>query len=376
MFRKTTIAALILCGTMAHASAFQSPQLPSAQLLSNPVTASIWKNHIKNTASAYKKSDYVLGKLKALEAEQKSRMLKSPLSKNMALSSNVTDDTSTAFFNPLIQQFSDATAYINQIRVSAQETTDIIAKMSSLAEEAGRNSHTSDELKNLDTVFQALKSEIDFLQYANIPTGGRKVGVGGLKVTIGDNADDSNSISIAIPAFTSEALGLTNLHVDNSQDALNALDQLRNADKIMDTVTTIAFSHRLDDAVVMLWTALARLESSMILMMQNENLAYSALDGDYTPQGQKFSLLFEEQKDLMRATQTYVSLSGPIMLGLGSIHIQMGDQNTPDTRLDIKLPITDVHLSGLDVMHLDTVVDTFKSLSFAMNYLHNMIYGA
>lgn len=374
MFRKTIIAALIMCGAMAQASAFQAPQFPSAQILGNPATASIWKDHLKNTAAAYKKSDYVQAKLAALEVEQKNRMLKSPLSKTVGLSPNVTADTSITFFNPLIQQFSDATVYINQIRASAQETTDIVNVMISLAEEAGMNSHTSDELKNLDVEFQAFKSEIHFVQTIDIPVGVKKVGVGGLKVSIGDNDDGTNSIAIAIPAFTSDALGLTNLHVDTQQDALAALDQLNEAKKTMETVTTITSSRRLDDVVVMLWTALARLENSMLLMMQDESLVTSAFNGDYTPQTEKISALFEDQKDLMRATQTYVSLSGPKMLGLGPIHIQMGDKNTADVRMDIKLPITDVRLSGLDAIHLDTPDNLLKAYTFTHDYLHNMIY--
>lgn len=382
MIRKSLIATIILCAGTHSAFAAAPSQTHSDQLLTTPTVKQVMLSYWKAQQSASQKSDYVIAKLKTMDAEQASRV-KALQSKERKLPTelrqliNTSSDQVVTYFNPFVQQLSEATAFINGIRVCASYTDQLLLRMREIAIDVASNPKSPDDLIMLNQLFQGIiNNSIPAAQTMHLLDGDKVVSHGGLKVTMGDAVNNSNTISIPVPAFTPEVLGITNLRVDSVNSASDAVIAIDRARKQIELVLNAAQSQKVGDAVAMLWIAASRLEDSMKLMYDEKDFAELATNAFFTDNERvRFNDFIADDNDLIQASQTYVSLWGPKMLGLGDIHIQIGNQDSPESTLDVKLPVTDVHLTGLDTIDLATVDKAKQSLNLIKPLLKKIVYS-
>lgn len=390
MIKKINLCILLAALTINPSFASSLTHQPSAEGLKTPVINQAWNTHLKNQQSAYQLSEAIVNKLKLNQTNEMQRLHaittkadrllnnKMNLASNrLGLSTNINMNNRPIFFNPLILQMTDATIFINSLRMAASETDQLLEQMHELATEGASGNNSQADMKNLETEFQALKSALTWIQTASLIDGDKNLSAGNLKITIGDTETSSNTLIINIPAFDASSLGLTNLHIDTKEAASASLDVIDSASKQLKAVVMATQSARVDDAITMLWTIATRLESTMILLFQDKALATQSVGGVYSDDDRlSLNYLFKEEIDFMKALQTYVSLSGPKNISQGSIHIQIGNHDLAENTLTIKLPVTDVDLTGLSAEDIGQSTNALHAIDTISRLQHNLTYSS
>lgn len=389
-FHKPTIFLIVAAASINLSYASYQPHYPSTQLLSIPAVHNIWTKHLNDEQTIKQPSDAVQNQLKTIETTDRQAMDALTNKVSSLLHQNLNQATSKlelanqgnsankpVYFNPLSQQISDATIFINSVKMAASDTSEILHTMRELASEAGSGTVSGDDLVNINTVFEALKALIPYIQTAHLIDGDKEVSGGNLNISIGDTETSANSLVVNIPAFDIASLGLENAQINTVEAAKKSLDAIESANQRMKTVLLATQHQRIDDALTMLWAISSRLEETFTLLHHNEELAREAANGAYDDNHRKaIDYAFSEGIDTIKSMQTYVSLSGPKMTGQGSIHIRIGSHDLPENTLTIKLPISDVTLTGLenqDVQTFDHAINAMKKVSIV---LRNIVYSS
>lgn len=382
MFKKTFICAMVAFGAN---SAVLAVNLPSNEALKDSSIHQIWQQHLKDEKAASKLSNSVLNKVKAIQQSQaalvnanNANIEKTLKSRGLLAFNNADMDTGeNNYFNALVYQLVDCYGMLDSVANAANNTRTELLHLRDLAETATSGASSMDELKNLNAQFQLGKYILPYLQSVDL-IGGHKVLSGGdVKIVIGETETNENTLTLTIPAFNPAVLGVANLAIDTQAGAQQAVDAIDNiAMPRVTSALSIAVGDRMNDAEIMLQTIAFRLAYNLTLIDKVHELAMQSANGIYTDEDRDYlDMNFTDTRDTMTAIQSYISLSGLKKLGGGDIHIQIGHQNTPETTLTFKLPVTDVHLTGLDAQNIKTQGNAYHALDAVYAYKHRLVYG-
>jgi hypothetical protein len=379
IFKKTFVCAMVVFGA---SSAVFASNVPSDAVLKNPSINQVWQQHLKGQKTALTVSNVVLDKAKEIQQSQAVLVNTNAINiakalKNHALNRVGVSDGDNDYFNALVYQLADGYGILANIANAANNTRAELFHLRDLAEMASRGAYSQGELKDLDAQFQLGKYILPYLQSVDLIDGHKILSGGAVKISIGETETNENTLILNIPAFNPAALGVANLAIDTQQGAQQALDAIDNI--AMPRVTNalnIAAGDRVSDAEIMLQTVAFRLAYSLILIDREHELAMQSANGMLSNEDRHYlDASFTDTRDTMTAIQSYVSLSGLKKLGGGDIHIQIGNQNTPETTLAIKLPVTDVHLTGFDAQNIKTQENAYRALDAVYSCKHYLIYG-
>ena len=382
IFKKSLICAVVALGA---SSGVFAANLPSGDLLKDPNINQIWQQHLKDEKAASIVSKTVLDKVKEIQQSQAKLVDANYMRIEKALKSrgffdskkiNVSTDEGISF-NALRYQIADCYAMLDNLASAANSTRSVLLVMRDIATAATSGVYSQEELNALNAKFQSYKTILPYLQSADLIDGYKVLNGGTVKITIGATETSDNTLTLNMPAINSDALGITNLAFDTQAKAQEAVDLLNNvAIPRVTNAFIIASSDRAVDAETMLQTIAPRLDYSFALIEREQELAVQAANGIYNDEDRDYlNIDFTDTRDTMTAVQSYISLSGLKKLGGGDIHIQIGSQKTPETTLTVKLPVTDVHLTGFDTQNIKTQQNAYHSLDATYNYKHHLVYN-
>ncbi len=270
----------------------------------------------------------------------------------------------------------DALNMMKAIQVSVDQTKQILENMQALAVQASSGTYSSTELYNLDLEFQGYKNAIPYVQTVDLLNGEKTISGGNLTIQIGEDTNALSTLVVKIQPFDPAFLGLNGLELTSNSQAQNALEYIEaDLNELSQTLADVQ-TPALYDAGAMLASIPSVLYQDFMLLGSSTNVILQSLNGVYSnEQRATFDTYFTYYKSALTQTQTYVSLDGPKMLGGGNIHIRIGNNPSPETTLDIDLPITDVKKLNLDQYNVRTEAAALDALSAAWKDLHDFAYA-
>lgn len=284
------------------------------------------------------------------------------------------DPSPNSEMNFLDLKLVDAINMLLGVPRAAQQTSKILMHMKELALTAANGTNGSDVLRQMNYEYQGAKQVIRFIQSVDLLNGEKTVSGGDIKIQIGK--DDSQSLTIKIPAFDLASLGVDDTSIESNTNAEEAVGQLTLALQEMDQVIMTSTLPNIEDAEIML-TSIPNVlleDYGIYGFMLDDILA--ATNGTNSDQNRNnYETIFDYYKSALNKLQTYVSLDGPKMLGGGDITIQIGPIATDATTLTIPVPTTDVKVVGMDQWHLTTQASSYAALDAMLKNLHDFAYS-
>lgn len=284
-------------------------------------------------------------------------------------------DNKDGLLNFLNLQLQDAYSFLTTVSLSAKTTNEIVTQMNALAVQAACGVYSANQLANMDLQYQGYKSVLRYIQTIDLFNGEKKLSGGDITIQLGDNAGEQNRLVINLPAFDVTGLALENSSINSQANAQEAIETTLNAEKIISTVIT-KISLGLNDATSMMLTAAHMLREQFEILYYIRDLSLESANGTLS-NDQRINLddAFTYAKSTMTQSQTYVSLDGPKKLGGGNLHIQVGKYATPETILDIKIPVTDVAKLGLDKLDIKSQESAETTITALVDNIHHFVYG-
>lgn len=279
--------------------------------------------------------------------------------------------------NFLELQLKDAFDLVESIRASAIETIRCLSRMEELASQATQGTASTDALKAMDEEFQFNKSIIkNNLQDTQLIHGHKTVTGGDISIQIGEDNNELSTMLIKIPAFDPESLAISDLSIETKAKAEHALKALGNSFETVIEVFSTIDSLGTNDAMTMLDNIPFVLKQEGQLLSAFAHTISISRNGFFSDEDRiSLDRYLEELKKLGVKLQTYVSLNGLKMLGGGTIHIQIGRLASPETTLDIQIPVTDLKKSGLDDLHVLTLEEANLAWDALVNYRRYFVYS-
>lgn len=129
----------------------------------------------------------------------------------------------------------DGVSLLQTAQGAMSQTLDILQRMREIASQASSGTYGSGDLANLDTEFQALKTEIDRVQSTSTFNGIDLLNGGSVSIQIGENNTSNDRISLSLTTTDTTTLTINGDDVTTQSNGQTALDTLKDA---IDTVTT------------------------------------------------------------------------------------------------------------------------------------------
>lgn len=269
--------------------------------------------------------------------------------------------------NFLSLQIAEGFNLLQGIHTSADATNPILKSMLDLAIQVATGTLMPSERMQANVQFQALLHSIPQAQTVWLLTGPHTLSGGLVQISLG--AQTTPIYTIPVPAFDAASLGLGNLDIASVTDAITAIDVLQSAIYTVNKVGGMAVSMAIQDMQAMLLSIQNMLAQELSLTEAAANLILQTSSVDpnvLTVMNIDLSYLISA----MRQMQTYVSLKGPIVLGGGNIHLQVGN-NAP---LTISAPVVDVDQTGLAAMDISTPASAATAMTVILDRLHHFVY--
>ncbi|MDP1603409.1 MAG: hypothetical protein Q8M03_09110 [Legionella sp.] len=277
--------------------------------------------------------------------------------------------------NLLDLRLSDAVMMLEAQKTSPRLTLEIVQKMREIAIDAASGNHSADELKNMDVEFQTYMSAIPYAQSIRVFDGVKKIAGGDLSIIFGNNNTPNATVYISVPSIDLPSLGLSGIDVLTNSDALAAISELDLAISTLQVCIVATSTPHITDAQVMLINIPYMLHQNFDFVLAARELILKAMNESLSPQDRALmDIEFDYFKQAMQKTQTYVSLSGPIMTGKGKVTIQMGSQKIPESTLEINIPTTDIYLLGISELQIGSLYDTNEAFTVILNIIKNFVY--
>lgn len=289
---------------------------------------------------------------------------------------HVTQINAASAINFLGLQIGDGITLLEAERIAPKITMQILQQMNVLAVEVANGSLGVADMEKLDAAFQQLKSSLIYAQTINVFNGIKSLAKGNINIQFGN---ESNSLLIKMPAYDINALGLNNLTIADGStpaktDARAAIDAIKVAENIVSSCITITETPAIDDAEALLLTLPIYLSQDLDLLIQSFDTILAASNGTNSTQDLiNYDTYLNYLEDAMTQDQTYVSLNGPISMGTGDLKIRIGQQDLPETTLQISLPITNVKMIEMDSIHLASGAVSYN-IDKMESILHNFVY--
>ena len=148
----------------------------------------------------------------------------------LAISQKMRADT--MIFEMASRNAQDGISLIQTAEGALTETHSMLNRMAELATQASNGIYDDEQRMALDNEFQALKSEIDRISNGTNFNGKNLLDgnlSGGLKLQIGNTADQSNIVSVNVDNMGTGGLGLTSLGISSLESAQSSLGAIKDA---------------------------------------------------------------------------------------------------------------------------------------------------
>lgn len=297
--------------------------------------------------------------------------LTSLIEKRQKFDTNTNDNR----INFLQVQLQDAYAMLNAVNLAAQNTHNILMEMEKLANQAANGTNSASQLADLDMEFQMYKSALHFAQTIDLYNGEKVLSGGDIMIQFGDNAGVNSRLVIEVPQFDLEGLLIGDTSISSLENAQIASYKVYDAMNIVSHVIAKT-GLNINDALMMILIEPSMLNQQLDLLDQARSLAMASANGTVNDsQRVNLDAGFTYVKAAMMQSQTYVSLDGPKKLGYGNLHIQIGKNATPETVLNIQIPVADVEQLGLNKLDVTSQESAFAALSAIVVDTQKFIYG-
>lgn len=321
--------------------------------------------------------------INALQSDKKlqlnlSNRLKSLTKQNIGMNadSNI-NDADKIEMNFLDLRLIDAYFMLEAVRKSPQITLELVQHMNELAVDAADGTHSTAEMQALDLKFQAYKRAINFVQTITLLNGHKVINGGDIIIKFGANATEASSLRINVPAFDAKSLLINDLAIQTQADATAAIGTIQvSIQKLVKCIAITAGTPVINDAEAMILSIPFMLYQNFELLMTTRDLILEAMNGTVSDDDRALmNIDFDYLKSAMNKTQTYLSLSGPKMIGGGNIMIQIGNESSPYTTLKIDLPATDIKKIGMDNQNIKTFASTKEAFVAILKNMYDFTYS-
>ncbi len=306
-------------------------------------------------------------KLKGMMSDRIEQLLKQPLSSSQQTGVRM---------NILDLQTADALEMLISIQTAGVETMGILQMLYDDAVSAASGVLSPADRSALNVRLQRTIEILPYFQSITTFDGPKLLSAGNVRLQFGNALHADSTYLIKIPDFTREALGLTNLSLESTSQAQEAVSALYSARQTVQTVLLSVDKGYVVDAETMVFNLGFMLNDNFSILAAMRDLSVGAVSAciDETSCGW-YEMELDYLKALMQKAQRYLSLNGVVSQGYGDLTIQIGNQVTPETTLTVHVPVTNAEMTGINDVHFQGVSDPFAAISKTNSVIREFTYG-